>query len=82
VLVFERDGGCVAARVDRSHECAGRLTIEHVPELGLNALGKRAPSDPRHLLTLCLGANSGEWAPTHREDERAWLAQFYPESAA
>lgn len=53
--VFERDGfQCVAPRVGgTSMDCFGELRLEHVKsEL---RMGKRAPSDMAHLVTLCEG---------------------------
>jgi hypothetical protein len=78
IEVFTRDGGCIAYRLDPEHGCLGRLTIEHVPIRGQNALGKRGPSSRYHLLSLCLLANSGTWAETHREVERSYLEVLYP----
>ena len=65
--VFERDRGCVLARLDKAHQCRdqwntphpswelGRMSLEHVKdEL---RMGKRAPSDPAHMVTLCWSAN-------------------------
>lgn len=62
-----RDGQCVLAKLDLMHHCRdqwgqehtsyalGRMTLEHVKdEL---RMGRRAPSDPAHLLTLCWSAN-------------------------
>jgi hypothetical protein len=75
--IFERDKGCVAARVDPEHVCLGRPTLEHVPELGKNALGKKPCPCRFHLLTLCYGANSGgtrPWGEMHRAEERAWIS--------
>lgn len=80
LLVFQRDGGCVAAKYDPSHACFGRLTLAHVPELGKNALGMKPPDDRYHLLVECLGANSGgtqPWSETHRDVERAHLEKLY-----
>lgn len=54
LAVFTRDGGCIAPLVGGSvMDCWGRLTLEHVKtELRMS---KRAPSDERHLVTLCEG---------------------------
>lgn len=58
--VFTRDGGCVAPLLGGSvMDCFGRLTLEHVKEQ--LRMGVRAPSDERHLVTLCQG---------HSEDGR------------
>lgn len=82
--VFRRDLMCVAAAMDSGHRCYDafsnphapddfrRLTLEHVPEAGKNALSKKAPDDPEHLVLMCHRGNM-EWGPTHREEERAWL---------
>jgi hypothetical protein len=81
-VVFERDGGCIAALYDRAHRCEGRLTLGHVPELGKNALGKKPPFDRYHLVGECLGANSGgtrPWSEMNRDIERRHLATHYPE---
>jgi len=78
VYVFERDKGCVAAQTDQGHSCQGQLTIEHVPERGGNALGVRAISDRRHMLSLCLGAQSEYWGERNREVERAWIERLEP----
>jgi hypothetical protein len=52
--VFLRDGSCIAPLLGGSaHDCWGRATLEHVKdEL---RMGKRAPSDLRHLVALCSG---------------------------
>lgn len=78
--VLERDGWrCIATRFEPAHRCQGRLTFEHVPDLGDNIFGVRAPSDKYHGVAACLGANSPEgWCSTHRGDERAWLAFIEP----
>lgn len=81
LFVFQRDNGCVAARLDPAHECEGRLTLAHVPELGKNAYGVKPPFDRWHLITECWGANSGglqPWSEMHRDLERRYLAMLYP----
>lgn len=82
-FVLARDRGCVAEKLDRSHECRdqwgnphrpgdlARLTLDHVKDAP--RLGKRAPSDPAHLVAMCWGANVLGWASAHRPDERAYL---------
>lgn len=78
IRVFQRDGGCVAPRLDRSVElCAGRLTLDHVRDEAM--MGKRAPSDERHLVTLCELHHTGlvagaNWATSHRPELRTYLA--------
>lgn len=62
-------------------ECSGRLTLDHVKEE--LAMGVKAPDDEAHLISLCerhhvetqAGAN---WATSHRDLERAYLARLYP----
>jgi len=86
LAVFRRDGGCIAFRLDRSHVCRDRwgrshsagvldkMTVDHVKDQPM--MGKRAPSDPDHLVTLCWEAhvNTG-WATSHRPELRAYLAE-------
>jgi hypothetical protein len=79
ILVFQRDGMCVAAKLDPKHRCQGRLTLEHVPIRGRNALQRKAPDEPWCSLALCLGAQSEYWGEAHREAERGYLAGLYPE---
>ena len=49
------------------------LTLDHVPDRGQNALGKRAASDPAHLIVICWGHHLGGWATSHRDLERDHL---------
>lgn len=71
-MILKRDGNCVAFLVDPQEwgKCSGRLTIEHVKE-NLR-MGRRAPSDEYHLVTLCEGhtengARAGhQWNTTKR----------------
>ena len=83
--VLRRDQMCVLWRLDRRHYCRDgwgnrhdardldRLTMEHVKdEL---AMGKRAPSDPQHLVALCAHANIG--VPS--KAQRALLRQYLRE---
>lgn len=88
--VFDRDGGCVAPLVDtgcgpcRSRWGAvhqrtfrGMLTLDHVRNEAM--MGKRAPSTPDNLVTLCYGhhiATTGggsQWATAHRNELREYL---------
>lgn len=88
--VFAMDGWrCVAPRLDPdAGVCRNRwgdsviatgrmpvtaLTLDHVKDAPM--MGKRAPSDVRHLVTLCAGHHllSG-WATGHRPQLRAYLA--------
>ena len=67
--VLARDGMCTLYRFDHRHVCRdpfGRshaptavplLSIEHVHD-GYGMMGKRAPSDPAHMVALCHHANT------------------------
>jgi hypothetical protein len=83
--VLRRDTCCVLYMLDREHVCRDawgnfqypddldKLTLEHVKdEL---AMGKRAPSDPQHLVALCAHANIG--VPS--KAQRAMLRQYLRE---
>jgi hypothetical protein len=72
-VVLRRDGGCVAPRLGASLDCQGRATLDHVKDQPM--MGKRAPSDADHLVTLCEFHHlwSG-WATSHRPELRAYLA--------
>lgn len=81
--VLRRDGMCVAAMMSGGHQCRDRfgmphaatdtrrLTLDHVHDAATT--GKRAPSDPAHLVALCGDANNNGWASAHRAEERAYL---------
>lgn len=51
--ILERDQGCIAPIVDLSQlgTCSPHLELEHVKSQ--LRIGKRAPSRPDHLVTLC-----------------------------
>ena len=73
VAVLERDQGCVAVLLDADPgTCDGRLTLDHVKDQP--RMGKRAPSDAAHLVTLCERHHlwSG-WATSHRPALRQYL---------
>lgn len=74
--VLKRDGGCMAPVLDQSQSlmCSGPLTLDHVKDQP--RMGKRAPSDERHLVTLCRyhHIDSG-WATGHRPLLRQYLAE-------
>lgn len=75
--VLRRDGGCVAPRVcgcaGEEDPCSGRLTLDHVKDQPM--MGKRAPSDMAHVLTLCAHHHlESSWATSHRPELRAYLA--------
>jgi hypothetical protein len=53
-----------------------RLTLDHVKdELGM---GKRAPSDKRHLVAMCHAGNTKPPTAIEREAERKYLAEVEP----
>jgi hypothetical protein len=93
--IVRRDGTCLAFRMDIAHVCRGRdgrihspdnaakLTLDHVPERGRNALGKKADSDEYHLVALCHRLNGGGGSPSHdlRDFERDWIADHETERA-
>jgi hypothetical protein len=55
LAVLRRDNGCVAPRLGGTFmDCWGRNRLEHVQEGG-GRMGRRAPSDAGHLVTLCEG---------------------------
>lgn len=68
-----RDNGCVAVRLGESPaDCAGPLTLDHVKDQ--LRMGKRAPSDKAHLVTLCRRHHLDTgWATSHRPELRAYL---------
>ena len=78
--VLRRDfRGCVAQRIaivtlSRIDACDGRVTLDHVRDEPM--MGKRAPSDPQHLVTLCWHHHLDGWATSNRPALRAYLAQF------
>ena len=78
IAVLERDGGCVRvlfqeARPHVCDPCVGRLTLDHVQD-GYGRMGKRAPSDPAHLVTLCEHHHLDGWATANRSLLRQYLA--------
>ena len=86
--IFARDGQCVAAKMDLSHQCRdrwgkphrsddlARLTLDHVHDHA--TAGKRAPSDARHLVAACGWANNEGWCSAHRAEERDYLRRVEP----
>ena len=81
LYVLNRDQGCVAPRLGGSAmDCWGRNRLEHVKDEP--RMGRRAPSDPAHLVTLCSGHTEEGmkagyvWCTdrTNREAMRAYLA--------
>lgn len=83
-FVLRRDGECLAHKFDASHVCRDiwgtphspydmdKCSLEHVKsEL---RLGRRAESDPAHLVALCAAANIGVPSKALRTYMRAYLA--------
>ena len=71
IEVLTRDGDCVAALLGEP-DCRGRLTLDHVKDHA--RMGRRAPSDARHLVTICEHHHLGSgWATSHRPELRAYL---------
>ena len=91
-LILDRDGWCVLAKIDDTHQCRdtwgvphhpadrSKLTLEHVKDS--LRMGLRAPSDARHLVALCAGANTGVPSKAEREAFRAYLARVNEDAAA
>lgn len=73
LAVFERDRGCVAPRLGAIDSCAGRLTLDHVKDQP--RMGKRAPSDLEHLVSLCYRHHLDGWATSHRPELRKYLQE-------
>lgn len=83
--VLLRDRERVAAKLGFAHDCRDRfgrtharwaldaLTLEHVKDD--LAMGKRAPSDVRHLVALCGFLNNQPPTKVMREAFRAYLAE-------
>jgi len=73
LAVLERDGDCVAGWVcgHEGDECRGRLTLDHVKDQP--RMGKRAPSDMAHLVTVCEHHHLDGWATSHRPELREYL---------
>lgn len=84
-------GGCVAAFLDPTHGCRSlwgdpqrpdvMLTLDHVQE-GYGRMGKRAPSDPSHLVSVCAYAHVGStWVTSHKDELREYLRRVAREAA-
>ena len=73
--VLQRDAGCVAVKLgEHPSRCRGRHTLDHVKDQP--RMGKRAPSDPAHLVTLCEAHHlENGWATSHRPELRAYLRE-------
>ena len=72
LYVLERDHGCVAVTLGAEMgDCRGRLTLDHVKSQPM--MGKRAPSDPQHLVAVCEHHHLDGWATSHRPELREYL---------
>lgn len=83
--VLKRDGACIVSKLDVNHVCRdqwgrmhspndlSKLTLDHVHDGG-GVLGKRAPSDALHLVTICAKVNIDGPSRTIRQAEREYLA--------
>jgi hypothetical protein len=73
LTVLARDKGCVAVTLGAAPAgCRGRLTLDHVKDQP--RMGKRAPSDAGHLVSLCEGHHlENGWATSHRPELREYL---------
>lgn len=82
-FVLRRDRQCILFRMDEGHRCrdrfgnlhsafnTDRLTLEHVKsEL---RMGRRAPSDPAHLVAMCHAGNVGVPSKEQRAAIREYL---------
>jgi hypothetical protein len=75
LYVLRRDAGCVAVKLgEHPNTCGGRLTLDHVRDHAAMG-GVRAPSDARHLATVCENHHLWNgWATSHKPQLRAYLA--------
>ena len=83
--VLLRDGRCLLSRIEPDHICRDRwgnphpstdlyrLTLEHVKDQP--RMGRRAPSDPQHMVALCWSANVGVPSKEQRAAFRAYLRE-------
>ncbi len=75
IAVLESDQGCVAPLLDYFCDpCNGRLTLDHIQD-GYGRMGKRAPSDRAHLVSVCWHHHLDGWATSHRAELREYIAQ-------
>lgn len=78
--IHRRDRGCVAPRLGAADACAGRVTLDHVKDQP--RMGKRAPSDPGHLVSVCERHHLWTgWATSHRPELRAYLERVEGKAA-
>jgi hypothetical protein len=78
MTILKRDKGCLAPVLSpaASGPCWGPLTLDHVKDQPM--MGKRAPSDEQHLVTLCYGHHvETGWATSNRPLLRWYLRRLY-----
>lgn len=74
LAVLRRDAGCVAVTLGEDPStCGGRLTLDHVRDHAAMG-GRRAPSDKRHLVSVCWHHHLDGWATSHKPELREYLA--------
>lgn len=74
LAVLTRDAGCVAVKLGASPStCRGRLTLDHVRDHAAMG-GRRAPSDERHLVSVCHAHHlENGWVTSHKPELREYL---------
>jgi len=66
---------CVARYLDPGTDaCAGRITLDHVKDQPM--MGKKAPDDADHLVSICWHHHLDGWATAHRPLLREYLARY------
>ena len=84
--VLLRDKRCFLAKIEEGHLCRDRwgrqhdsddlerLTLDHVKDGPM--MGRRAPSDPAHLVALCYSENVRGPSKVTRAAERSYLHEI------
>jgi hypothetical protein len=87
--VLLRDGRCFASIRYETHVCRDvygafhdatdldRLTLDHVHDVAGGVRGKRAPSDPQHLVAVCGYLNVYGPSREMRQQQRDYLRGLY-----
>ena len=77
-VLFIRDPEHVCHRVGSQHRSSNKrlLTVEHVKDHSM--MGKRAPSDRKHMVAMCLDANVAVPSKAVREWIRDYLRRVEP----
>lgn len=70
--------------VPGSYFALDHLHLDHVPDANGSAMGKRAPSDLRHLVAICPAHHLFGWATSKRgrDFEREYLQRLYGPAGA